>query len=97
MIFMYFEERGCSREEALHTEITFIEAYFRKRMELSGANKDPRYRDSFKREVVERDPYGDPSRVVDSGVISSDTLMDNKDMRGGLQGLIDKFSKNMKG
>lgn len=37
-MFSYFESRGCSREEALKTEVVFIAAYLKKRLDAtSGA------------------------------------------------------------
>lgn len=99
MIFCYFELRGCSREEAIHTEIVFIRAYLEKRFESrpESVKKRSKYQDSYQQSVKKRSPSGDPAVIEDSGAISSDTLMKDKGLRGGLQGLIDRFSTVSKG
>lgn len=98
MIFCYFELRGCSREEAIHTEIIFIEAYLSKRAETSNRSGDhsDKYSDKFQTKVKQRNVAGDATHTEHSGTISSDTLMKDKGMRDGLQGLIDRFSDGMK-
>ena len=59
--------------------------------------KGSKYQDKFNTVVKKKTPAGEPAMIQESGVISSDTLMKDKDLRGGLQDLISRFSKGMKG
>jgi hypothetical protein len=95
---------NVSSADLAMTPIPFMEVMLIQRGELNQeemSRADPgrsgRYDERFTSEVTGQNLAGQPNKMRETATIPSDVLMNDKGMREGLLGVIERFSKEMKG